>query len=482
MEICTICNKTYKNIQTLKTHYNSNAHKRQAELVTAAALTNQQQVQRTTQAQRQVQRTAQAQQQVQRTAQAQQQVQRTAQAQQQVQRTTQAQQQVQRTTQAQQQVQRTTQAQVQLPVQRAKTKELEKELIPEGISQNPLIQKLLHARKKVAAEEELNDEEDEYDFGCMTCKALFSTKHELTVHQYNCPDFVLGVMLSYASGVHLGICLKTIFTDKFYKSTTDKVLYKLKVYELESFGSSLDVDMRKSLSEHEPEVDSQSEHKDAVDSQSEHKDAVDSQLDPTVSLKPGEEASWINFRAIRPIHEENMIMLREPENIAKLMASGSDCFKTILDIVYSRPENQNMYFSDINGMISVTVSVDGEILIIKTVEIIPVLIQKYIDYLINLFTTLGQPIEQIYDNIGIKVITTGHEVKLVNDRLGDHTKFMCDAIQSFKQRAIKNINLFNKVKHILLEADKKLLNFCKYTIFHSNTIYTYKNATEPATS
>ena len=314
----------------------------------------------------------------------------------------------------------------------------------------------------MASEEGSNDEEEEYDFGCMTCKALFSTKYELTTHQYNCPDFVLGVMLSYASGVHLGICLKTIFTDKFYKSTTEKVLYKLKVYELESFGSSLDVDMRQSLSEPEKELDTLSE--------------------PTISLRPGEEASWINFRAIRPIHEENMIMLREPENIAKLMASGSDCFKTILDIVYSRPENQNMYFSDINGMISVAVTVDGEILIIKTVEIIPVLIQKYIDYLINLFITLGKPIEQIYEHIGIKVVTTGHEVKLVNDRLGDHTKFMCDAIQSFKQRAIKNINLFNKVKHILLEADKKLLNFCKYTIYHSNTIYTYKNATEPATA
>ena len=424
MEICTICNKTYKNIQTLKTHYNSNAHKRQAELVAESALIKQpEQVQRTTQAQ------------------------------------------VQRTTQAQPPVQQTN--------QQAKTREPEKkELIPEEISQNPLIQLLLHSRKKATAEEGLNDEEDECNFGCMTCKSLFSTKHELTTHQYNCPDFVLGVMLSYASGVHLGICLKTIFTDKFYKSKTDKVFYKLKVYELESFGSALDIDMRQLLSDHEHAL---------IDNSLPEK-GFDSESNPEVSFRPGQDASWINFRAIRPIHEENMIMLREPENIAKLMANGSDYFKTILDIVYSRPENQNIYFSDINGMISVAVTVDGEILIIKTVDIIPVLIQKYIDYIINLFIILGQPIEQIYDNIGIKVVTTETEVKLVNDRLGDHTKFICDAIQSFKQRAIKNINLFNKVKHTILETDKKILNFCKYTIYHSNSIYTYKNATETATN
>jgi len=437
MEICTICNKTYKNISTLKTHYNSSAHKRQAELVAANTLNDQApKPKKTTQQQGQA-------------------------TQQQAQAT---QQQAQAT---QQQAQATQQQQPISKEEIARIRAQKLKQVEEQIATNPVMRELLKTSNLAQHLEELPENDDEnLTYSCMTCSDLFKNRHDLTLHQYNCPDFVLGNILSYTTGAHLGICLKTIFTQKFYNSTgQQRVAAKLKILELETLGGILDIDIQKRLSTQEQDEDNDDESNK-----------------PEFVLGPDEDGSWIYFNAMRPIHEENMIILRQQENIEKLLASGPDCFKTLVELVYSQPENKNMYFSELNGMISITVSVDGELQIIKTVEIIPVLIQKYIDFLINLFTTLGKPIQQIYDDLGLTVVINGTNNKLVNSRTGDYTKIMCDIIKSFKSQAIQNVNLFDKVKHRIIEVDRNLLNFCKYTIYHSNSIYTYKNAMQPQTT
>jgi hypothetical protein len=71
---------------------------------------------------------------------------------------------------------------------------------------------------------------------------------------------------------------------------------------------------------------------------------------------------------------------------------------------------------------------------------------------------------------------TDTSISMVNERLEEYTKLVYEKIQSFKQSAITNINVFDIIRHKLIEKDRNLMNFSKYTIYNSDTIFTYKTS------
>jgi len=64
---------------------------------------------------------------------------------------------------------------------------------------------------------------------------------------------------------------------------------------------------------------------------------------------------------------------------------------------------------------------------------------------------------------------------LVNERTIEYNRIILEKILSFKKQAVRNINLFDKMRHKFSNVDRKMINFSKHTLYNSDTIFTYKN-------
>jgi hypothetical protein len=380
MEICTTCNKTYKNISTLKAHYNSNIHKQKIALAG------------------------------------------------------------------------TTHADIEANT----TRPHQQQHISSNTGTNT--HQPSNSYTTTSAMEPDNDDEYGYEYGCISCNGVYKTKQELEKHQNECPDFVLAIILSMKTGINLGLCLKTIFNNKLYEAGNDRIAIHIKLMELEKMGRALDINVNQKIGAPRPSTD----------------ETKPSNIEPeSNAFTKGVEGNWVNFREVRPIYEENMIMFRQPENRDKLLASGRNCFKTLLDIVYSHKENMNWYIVPINKYLATTITFDGNISIVQTNTVLSVLINKYIDFIINMFINSGLNIKQIYDNLGINIITKDNNIIIINNRIEEYDKYMYEMLASIESQAIKNINLFDTVKHKLIESDKNLFKFDKYTLTKCDMIFTY---------
>ena len=161
MEICTTCNKTYKNISTLKAHYNSNIHKQKVALAG------------------------------------------------------------------------TTHANIETNTTRPPQQQ---HISSMNGTNTPQPQTSYTTTSSMASG---NDDLNKYEYGCISCNEVYKTKEELEVHQYECPDFVLAIMLSMKTGINLGLCLKMIFNNKLFEADTDRIDTHIKLIELEKMGIKL---------------------------------------------------------------------------------------------------------------------------------------------------------------------------------------------------------------------------------------------------
>lgn len=382
MEICTTCNKTYKNISTLKAHYNSNIHKQKVALAG------------------------------------------------------------------------TTHADIETNTTRPHQQQ---HISSVNGTNTPQLQNSYTTTSSMTSG---NDDLNKYEYGCISCNEVYKTKEELEIHQYECPDFVLAIMLSMKTGINLGLCLKMIFNNKLFEADTDRIDTHIKLIELEKMGSALDIDVKKKMATSRTSTDEEPQN-------------LPNAAPIPNPFTQGVEGNWVNFRDVRPIYDENMIMFRQPENRAKLLASGRNCFKTLVDIVYSQTENMNWYIVPINKYLAITITLDGDISIVKTNNVISILINKYIDFIINMFANSGIPIKQIYDNLGITIITKDNNIIIINDRIEEYDKYIYDMLETIESHAIKNINLFDTVRHKLIESNKKLFKFDRYTLTKCDIIFTY---------
>jgi hypothetical protein len=270
-----------------------------------------------------------------------------------------------------------------------------------------------------------------------------------------CPEMLLAVILSQQTGINIGLCLKIIYTDKISLPGEDTIMIKLKLIELDQLGSALDFDIGTASKIPEPPRPGQDAFQNKV------------------------EGNWINYREVRPIFDENLIMFRFPEYRDKILKSGKDCFKTLIDIVYARNENINWFLTPLNKKLMATVMVDGTVKIGNTENILFSLMNKYTDFIINMCIYSGMPIAEVYDNLGIKINSDGVNINFSNERIEEHYEYMYKKVHALSLQAIKNVNLFDKVRHKLMESDPKLLCFDKYSLWKSDIIFTYKEGQLP---
>ncbi len=395
--ICNICNKTYKNIHTLKAHYNSNMHKQNA---VASTPTN---------------------------------------------------------TNISSQPTNSTNSTNTTRVQVAPAKTAP---VVNTSSSNPTLNSSYpNINFNLSADP---DDLNEYEYGCISCNEIYKNKEELEVHQQKCPIFTTALILSLKTNMNLGLCIKAIYNNKLYEAGADRISIHIKLMELDKLGGALDFSIRQQFRPSEPSTAGET--------------AANTVNAPNPFIN-GVEGNWVNFREVRPLYEENMIIFRQPEYRNKLLNSGRDCFKTLVDIVYSQKENMNWYILEINKNLAMTITPEGDIKIVKTNAIFGVLIYKYIDFIINMFITAGLPVKQIYDDLGISVASDdSNTTTIYNTRIEEYDDYIHAKIAGIESQAVKNINLFDSVRHKLIDSNKNVFKFDQYTIEKCNIIFTYKQS------
>lgn len=293
-------------------------------------------------------------------------------------------------------------------------------------------------------------DDDIYEYRCVACPKAYPSFQELEKHQYECSSFAAAVFFSMNSGINLGLCLKILLSHKLHQAGEDRMTWQLKLLELARVNGAFDIDVRQKMAAN-----------------------PDPTPIPEIMFEPDKSYSWINYVGIRPIYEENMTALLKTEVRNKLANCGKECFKTLVDIIYEQPENQNWFMTDMTKELAVVVNVNGDIAVIEATDMVFRMINKHIYYLINLFNAMGKSIKEIYDNLGIKITSLDNNVSYSNERMPEYNRYIYEKSLSFKKQAIININSFNTLRNKILDADKRRFQFEKGSLYTYDIVNSY---------
>lgn len=325
---------------------------------------------------------------------------------------------------------------------REKTQQQEPQQQPSKHVTNPELANLFMSSAMVS------DEDDECEYMCVACTSTYKQFPDLEKHQYVCSSFAAAVFYSLHSGINLGICLKILMAQKIKDGGSGSNIWRAKLEEFVRVEAAFDIDVQRKMNLN---------------------------LDPTsnVNFDPNRSYSWINYVYIRPVFEENMISVVKPEIKQLLVASGKECFKTLIDIIYELPENKNWYLTDSTKDLAVVITVNGEVSVINASEMLAMIVNKQVYYLINLFINMGQPLKEIYNNLGIDITQQDNNISYSSQRMPEYMAYICDKSLSYKTQAIISINSFNTLRNKILGADKKKFQFEKSSLYTYDIVNTY---------
>jgi hypothetical protein len=294
----------------------------------------------------------------------------------------------------------------------------------------------------------ISDEDDECEYMCVACTSTYKKFPDLEKHQYVCSSFAAAVFYALHSGINLGISLKILMAQKIKDGGPGSNIWRTKLEEFARVEAAFDIDVQRKMNLN---------------------------LDPAsnVNFDPNKSYSWINYVNIRPVFEENMISIVKPEIKQLLAASGKDCFKTLIDIIYELPENKNWYLTDSVKDLAVVINVNGEVSVINATEMLAMIVNKQVYYLINLFMNMGLPLKEIYNNLGIDITQQGNNISYSSTRMPEYMAYICDKSLSYKTQAIISINSFNTLRHKILGTDKTKFQFEKSSLYTYDIVNTY---------
>ena len=294
-----------------------------------------------------------------------------------------------------------------------------------------------------------SDEDDENcEYMCVACPSTYKTFPELEKHQYECSSFAAAVFFSLNSGINLGICLKILMSHKLKEGVPGSNIWRAKLEEFARVEGAFDIDVQRKMN-------------------------VNTNPASGVNFDPNKSYSWINYVSVRPVFEENMVSVIKPEIKQLLAASGKECFKTLIDIIYELPENQNWYLTDATKELAVVINVNGEVCVINATEMLAMIVNKQVYYLINLFISMGRPLKEIYNNLGIDITSQGNNISYSSQRMPEYMAYICDKSLTYKPHAIININSFNSLRNKILGTDKTKFQFEKSSLYTYDIVNTF---------
>jgi hypothetical protein len=294
----------------------------------------------------------------------------------------------------------------------------------------------------------LDENEENCEYMCVACTATYKKFQDLEKHQYVCSSFAAAVFFALHSGINLGICLKILMAQKIKDGGPGSNIWKVKLEEFVRVEAAFDIDVQRKMNLN---------------------------LDPAsnINFDPNKSYNWTNYVSIRPVFEENMISVIKPQTKKLLVESGKECFKTLIDIIYELPENKNWYLTDTAKGLAVVINVDGEVSVINATELLARIVNNQVYYLINLFINMGQPLMEIYNNLGINITAEGNNISYSSQRMPEYMAYICDKSLSYKKQAIININSFNTLRNKILGADKTKFLFEKSSLYTYDIVNTY---------
>lgn len=291
-----------------------------------------------------------------------------------------------------------------------------------------------------------DEDEENCEYMCVACTSTYKKFPDLEKHQYVCSSFAAVVFYALHSGINLGICLKILMAQKIKDGGPGSNIWKVKLEEFARVEAAFDIDVQRKMNLN---------------------------LDTASNFDPNKSYSWINYVNIRPVFEENMISVIKPMTRTILVDSGKDCFKTLIDIIYELPENKNWYLTDSRKDLAVIITVNGEVSVINATEMLAMIVNKQVYYLINLFINMGRPLKEIYNNLGIDITQQGNSVSYSSQRMPEYMAYICDKSLSYKNHAISSINSFNTLRNKILGVDKTKFLFDKSSLYTYDIVNTY---------
>ena len=207
-----------------------------------------------------------------------------------------------------------------------------------------------------------------------------------------------------------------------------------------------------------------------TDSQTQYKSVSNNQIEQTITNNITINnnnitiGTWKTINYVRPFLHENLDVLDDEKNIEAIVASGYNAVNTLIDIVYSQPENNNIQIINRRKNFVRTIDANGEIIIIRFNEACEKLAYKFLNKTDELMDKNSAKI--IAKNPGLATGVRVYEQsnnwfgESGNDRYPEYESHIGMKIENISRKSDINLIRFqNETKKLLLSGGT--LNFNK---------------------
>lgn len=164
---------------------------------------------------------------------------------------------------------------------------------------------------------------------------------------------------------------------------------------------------------------------------------------------------WKTINYVRPTNFENLSVLDDDKNKLLLLASGYHAFKKLLDIIYAEPENKNIHIINRKKDYVKILTVDGKVKVVSAATAYDLLIDKLID-IIDAFIDASEPLIKANPKYkaGIDALRKSHNWDGEgNSRYPEYRKYIELIVENIgRESAINLIRFENDIRQILLNG------------------------------
>ena len=281
-------------------------------------------------------------------------------------------------------------------------------------------------------------------YKCAACNKDYTKKTNLCRHLKKCNIFIEAKILSESTGIDLDKSILLIKTRNL-----DKLIPKSNKYSQEN-DNELIKNMNTTKRKHKNKAESVTNNTNNIQN-------TNNNITINNNILIGD---WANINYVRPTNFENLSVLDDDKNKLLLLASGYHAFKKLLDIIYAQPENKNIHIINRKKDYVKILTVDGAVKVVSAATAYDMLIDKLID-IIDAFIDASEPLikaNPIY-KAGIDALRKSHNWDGEgNSRYNEYRKYIELIVENIgRQAAINLIRFENDIRQILVNGGQ--LNF-----------------------
>jgi len=271
-------------------------------------------------------------------------------------------------------------------------------------------------------------------YKCIACRKEYTQKNNLYRHYKTCTIYTEAKKLNKTTTTTMENAIHLI-KQKYFKKIIPAIISNIN------------------------NTDSQTQYKSVSNNQIEQNITNNITINNNITI-----GTWKTINYVRPFLHENLDVLDDEKNIEAIVASGYNAVNTLIDIVYSQPENNNIQIINRRKNFVRTIDANGEIIIIRFNEACEKLAYKFLNKTDELMDKNSAKI--IAKNPGFAKGVLVYEQsnnwfgESGNERYADYESHIGMKIENISRKSDINLIRFqNETKNLLLSGGT--LNFNK---------------------